>query len=135
MGHFVGHVLPASQTFGVDTDLGQEEVNSTQEVSQSLVVDDTLRSRWRQASQAWAYPSPNRTMTDLVDGIADGHLSQGSLSTLLDFFRQQVQDDVLSFGISGVPLVLGVDIVLDLGHGEFTVTRTTSKQDKTQLLS
>lgn len=42
MSHLVRHVLPASQSLGVDSDLGQEQVDSSQEVPQGLVVDDTL---------------------------------------------------------------------------------------------
>lgn len=42
MGHFVSHVLPASQPSRVYTDLGQEQLSSTEEVTKSLVVDDTL---------------------------------------------------------------------------------------------
>jgi hypothetical protein len=42
MGHFVAHVLSATQFLGIDTDLFQEELYSTQEVTQGLVVDDFL---------------------------------------------------------------------------------------------
>ena len=45
MSHLVGHVLPAPEPLWVDTDLGQEEVCSSQEVTESLVVDGTLQNQ------------------------------------------------------------------------------------------
>ena len=42
VSHFIRHVLPASKTLGVDTDLDEERVDSSQEVSQSFVVNGSL---------------------------------------------------------------------------------------------
>ena len=42
MSHLVGHVLPAPQPLWVDTDLDQEELSSSKEITKSLVVDNTL---------------------------------------------------------------------------------------------
>lgn len=68
MGHLVGHVLSTPETFGVDTDLCQEEVSPSQEVSEGLVVDDSLCGL-RLMTLKWgrAY---------LGNSIADGHLGQ-----------------------------------------------------------
>lgn len=44
MGHFVAHVLSAPQFLGVDTNLLQEKLYSTQEVTQGLVVDNFLET-------------------------------------------------------------------------------------------
>jgi hypothetical protein len=42
MSHLVRHVLPTPQTSWVDTNLGQEQEDSSQEVSQGLVVNNSL---------------------------------------------------------------------------------------------
>jgi len=45
VSHLIRHVLPASKTLGVDTNLDKERVDSSQEVSQSFVVDGSLRAQ------------------------------------------------------------------------------------------
>lgn len=42
VSHFIRHVLSKSELLFLDTALGQEEVNSGNEVAQGLVVDQTL---------------------------------------------------------------------------------------------
>jgi hypothetical protein len=42
MSHLVRHVLPTPEPLWVDTNLGQEEVSSSKEVTESLVVDGAL---------------------------------------------------------------------------------------------
>lgn len=42
MGHLIRHVLTTSHPLWVDTDLDQEQLNPSQKVSESLVIDDFL---------------------------------------------------------------------------------------------
>jgi hypothetical protein len=42
MSHLIGHVLPTPEPLWVDANLGQEEVCSSEEVTESLVVDGAL---------------------------------------------------------------------------------------------
>jgi hypothetical protein len=42
MCHFIVHVLTESETFTLDTNLGQEEVDTGNKVTKGLVVDDFL---------------------------------------------------------------------------------------------
>lgn len=44
MSHFVSHVLPAPQPSRVYTNLGQEQLSSTEEVTKGLIIDDTLHN-------------------------------------------------------------------------------------------
>jgi hypothetical protein len=103
VGHFVGHVLSASQSRRVNTDLGKEELGSGKEVTESLVVDDLLRN-----------------------GVTDGHLGQVRLALHLNVLGQKGELDVLDLVESGVSLVKWVDVVLDLGHGELSIDQRRS---------
>ena len=111
MSHLVGHVLPAPEPLWVDTDLGQEEVCSSKEVTESLVVYGTLQVSLRHSP----YPAAH-----VGNGISNSHLGQISLSTKLDLLWQQAQFDILDLVESGMSLVEGIDIVFNLCHQEFT---------------
>jgi hypothetical protein len=127
VSHFVRHVLPASKTLGVDTDLDKERVNTSQEVSQSFVVNGSLRMQEVSLCLGNSIERPGHTY--LGNSIADGHLAECGLSAFLDLLGKQVQDDVLDFGVTSVSLVLGIDIVLDLGHGKFPIVFQMRRSD------
>jgi len=109
VSHLVGHVLSASQSCGVDTNLGEEELSSSKEVTEGLVVDDLLR-----------------------DGIADSHLGEISLALHLNVLGQQSQLDVLDLVETGMSLVKGVNVVLDLGHGELSVDQLVQWRERSE---
>jgi hypothetical protein len=47
VSHLVRHVLAETEAVGVDTDLGEEEEDASNEVTESLVVDHALREKER----------------------------------------------------------------------------------------
>ena len=98
MGHLVGHVLTETNAVGVDTDLGQEHVDADQEVAQSLVVDNLL-----------------------LHSLANSDVQKVSLARELDRGRQDVELVVGDLAEARVVLLGGVDIVLNLGHGELSI--------------
>lgn len=105
MGHLVGHVLSESESVGVDTNLDQEQVDSSKEVTQSLVINETR-----------------------VDGLTDSHLLDVGLTGGLDVLGQESQLDVSHLVESSVVLVKRVDVVLNLGHGELSDSQQTGSR-------
>lgn len=97
MGHLVGHVLSESESLGVDTNLDQEQVDSSNEVTESLVVDQSG-----------------------LNGLADGKGLDVGLTGRLDVLGEESELDVLDLVESVVVLVEGIDKVLDLSHGELS---------------
>jgi hypothetical protein len=98
MGHFVVHVLTESKLVRVDTNFDQEEVNTANEVTKGLVINNTLRN-----------------------SIANGHDGNLGAALKLHFGGQKVQLDILDIVESRMVLVLWIDKVLNLGHSEFTL--------------
>jgi hypothetical protein len=97
MSHFVAHVLTESKLVRVDADLDQEEVDTAKEITESLVVNNTL-----------------------CDSVADGHDGDFSAAIELDVGGQNVQLDIFNIIESRVVFVVGVDEVLNFSHSEFT---------------
>lgn len=58
--------------------------------------------------------------THLTNSISYGHVSHGRFTSLLNILGQKLELDVLGVDEPRMALVLGVDIVLDFGHCEFT---------------
>lgn len=103
VSHLVSHVLTEAHLRQVDTDLLQEEVDSGQEVSQSLVVNKTL-----------------------LNGLANRNLSGLSSARQLGIAVEENKLDILNLMESAVLLAtLGVDEVLNLGHEELTNSQQT----------
>lgn len=98
MGHFVVHVLTESKLVRVDTNFDQEEVNTANEVTKGLVINNTL-----------------------CNSIANGHDSNLGAALKLYFGGQKVQLDILDIVESRMVLVLWIDKVLNLGHSEFAL--------------
>jgi hypothetical protein len=138
VGHLVRHVLTESETSRVDADGGEEEVDSGDEVAEGLVVDDLLQQSVgpkEYMRRCFSSRSPSGSTLDgrwqrgrashLLNGLPDAHLRQFRLPLDLDVLVEQHELDVLDLVEPGVALVLRVDKVLDLGHGELSDSKET----------
>jgi len=103
MGHLVSHVLTETELGKINTQLLKEEVDASQEVAESLVVNDAL-----------------------LHSITDRLLDKGGLAGQLGVAVQKGELDVLDLVEAVVLLVpLGINEVLDLSHEELTDTEQT----------
>ena len=103
VSHLVGHVLTETELCEVNTNLGQEELDTGEEVTQSLVVDEAS-----------------------LNSLSDGHRGGLGATRQLDVAVKQGHLNVLDLGEAGVLLAtLGVDVVLNLSHEELTDTQKT----------
>lgn len=103
VSHLVGHVLTETELGEVNTNLDQEELDTGEEVTQSLVVDEAS-----------------------LNGLADGHIGGLGATRQLDVAVKQGHLNVLDLVEAGVLLAtLRVDVVLNLSHEELTDTQKT----------
>lgn len=104
MRHFVVHVLTESKLVSLNTNLDQEEVDTAQEVTESLVINDAL-----------------------CNSIANSH--DDDLCAALELYTggQEVQLDILDIIKARMILVFGINKVLNLSQGEFTEDLNRSK--------
>jgi hypothetical protein len=73
------------------------------------------------ALDAWAVQETESP--HLGDGLADRDGEQVRLAGALNVLGQEVDDEILDLVEPGMPLLERVDVVLDLGHGEFAMPR------------
>ncbi|KAI6772111.1 hypothetical protein HG530_003069 [Fusarium avenaceum] len=104
MGHLIGHVLAESQLAHIYTNLLQEQVDSCNEVTQSLVINKTF-----------------------LHSLANLDSPGSGLAGQLGITVKKNKLNILNLVESGVLLAtLRVDEVLDLSHKELTHSQQTS---------
>lgn len=104
VSHLVSHVLAETELGGVNAQLHEEGVDASQEVTKSLVVNQSS-----------------------LNGLANGHGGQLGAARKLDIAVKQRHFNILDLLEASVLLAtLRVDIVLNLCHEELTDTQETS---------
>jgi hypothetical protein len=91
VSHFGGQVLSESQTSGVNTDLDQEQVHTGNEITKSLVVDNTLGDHIANSAGNWFLVVELQVTREKSDHSV-GHRAELGVRLLIG------QDKVFNFG-------------------------------------